>query len=268
MSVARLALSSLVASTSSSSVLAAEPPDRGMARVGPGVYRPLYAASPKETAVPVEAFLLDRHPVTEGDFLAFVRSHPQWRRDRVPRVFADAGYLSDWTSPTELEPDADPDGMKPIVRVSWFAARAYCAARGARLPTESEWELAAAASRTEADGRADPQWREQILAWYSRPNAARLPRVGTTPANYWGVHDLHGLVWEWVLDFNGTMVGTDARKSGDRDRITFCGGGSVTASDTTDYASFMRVAFRSSLRADYTTHNLGFRCAADERGDP
>jgi formylglycine-generating enzyme required for sulfatase activity len=81
------------------------------------------------------------------------------------------------------------------------------------------------------------------------------------------VHDLHGLVWEWVLDFNGAMLGTDARKSGDRDRITVCGGGSVAASDTTDYASFMRVAFRSSLRADYTTHNLGFRCAADERRD-
>jgi formylglycine-generating enzyme len=233
-----------------------------MARVGPGTYRPLYPPSPAEAEVRVKAFLLDRLPVTNGDFVAFVSKHPEWRRDRVAGVFADDGYLSHWASPIDL--GADVDERQPVVRVSWFAAKAYCAARGARLPTEAEWELAASASRTSADGRGDRTWREQILAWYSRPNPQRLPLVGTTPPNYWGVQDLHGVVWEWVLDFNSTMLTADARKSGDQDRLTFCGGGAINATDKGNYPSFMRIAFRSSLHADYTTHNLGFRCAANE----
>jgi formylglycine-generating enzyme required for sulfatase activity len=235
-----------------------------MARVGPGTYRPLYPPSPAEAEQRVKAFLLDRLPVTNGEFAAFVQAHPEWRRDRVARIFADDGYLSQWAGPADL--GADAGEKQPVVRVSWFAAKAYCAARGARLPTEAEWELAASASRTHADGRSDPAWREQILAWYSKPNPERLPVVGTTPANYWGIQDLHGVVWEWVLDFNASMVTTDARKAGDKDRLTFCGGGAISATDKANYPSFMRVAFRSSLRADYTTHNLGFRCAADDPG--
>jgi formylglycine-generating enzyme required for sulfatase activity len=236
-------------------------PEGRMARVGPGTYRPLYPPSPAEAEVPVNAFLLDRLPVTNGDFVEFVRAHPEWQRDRVPAVFADEGYLAHWASPNAIGPDLDE--KQPVVRVSWFAAKAYCAARGARLPTEAEWELAASASRTQPDGRGDRVWREQILAWYSRPNPPRLPVVGTTPANYWGVHDLFGLVWEWVLDFNSAMLTTDARRTGDKNALTFCGGGAVNATDKSNYPSFMRTAFRSSLRADYTTNNLGFRCAAD-----
>jgi formylglycine-generating enzyme required for sulfatase activity len=216
-----------------------------MARVGPGVYRPLYPPSPAEKEIPVKAFLLDRLPVTDGDFLAFVRAHPEWRRDRVPRVFADDGYLSQWAAPDALGPEVDE--RQPVVRVSWFAAKAYCAARGARLPTEAEWELAASGTP-----------RAQILSWYARPNPAQLPRVGSTPANSWGVQDLHGVVWEWVLDFDSSMVTPDARG--------FCGAGALEAIDKDDYPTFMRVAFRSSLRADYTTRNLGFRCAADIEG--
>jgi formylglycine-generating enzyme required for sulfatase activity len=239
------------------------PREERMARVGPGVYRPLYPPSPAEADVPVKEFLLDRLPVTNGEFVAFVHAHPGWQRDRVPRVFADEDYLSHWVAADALGPDVGE--QQPVVRVSWFAAKAYCAARGARLPTEAEWELAASASRMQPDGRDDRAWREQILAWYSRPNPAHLPVVGTTPANYWGVHDLDGLVWEWVLDFNSAMLTTDARKAGDKDTLTFCGGGAINATDKSNYPSFMRVAFRSSLRADYTTNNLGFRCAAEDK---
>jgi formylglycine-generating enzyme required for sulfatase activity len=82
------------------------------------------------------------------------------------------------------------------------------------------------------------------------------------------VHDLFGLVWEWVLDFNSAMLTTDARNAGTKDSLAFCGGGAINATDKANYPSFMRVAFRSSLRADYTTNNLGFRCAADDEEVP
>ena len=99
------------------------------------------ALDPALATVPVAAFRLDVTPVTEAGFAAFVAAHPRWRRDRVPGIFADAGYLRHWASAEGPGAGARPDA--PVVNVSWFAARAYCQARGARLPVEAEWEAAA-----------------------------------------------------------------------------------------------------------------------------
>src|SRR5262249_3715022 len=162
-----------------------------------------------------------------------------------------------WKSADALGPDVDPE--QPVTMVSWFAARAYCASRAMRLPTEAEWEHAAAASRTQPDGSADPAWRAEILRAYSRPSPARLPRVAQDPPNFWGIHDLHGVVWEWVLDYASAVT---SFASGS-DRLRFCGAAGSAASDATDFAAFERVAFRSSLHANYTLRGLGFRCAAD-----
>jgi sulfatase modifying factor 1 len=233
----------------------------GMARVGPGDLRPVYAATASATPVRVGVFALDRVPVTNAGFLEFVREHQRWRRDRVGRALADDGYLAHWAGPEELGAGARPD--QPVTRVSWFAARAYCAAQGKRLPTEAEWELAAAAGEKTADGAAEPGFRERVLAWYARPATGDLPAVGQGAPNYWGVHDLHGVVWEWVLDFNSTLVSSDSRSGKSADRLQFCGAGAFVAGDKQDYASFMRLAFRSSLEARYTARTLGFRCARD-----
>jgi sulfatase modifying factor 1 len=233
----------------------------GMARVGPGDLRPLYTATAAATTVEVGAFELDRMPVTNAEFLGFVRKHERWRRDRVGRVFADDGYLAHWVAPDELGPGARPE--QPVTRVSWFAARAYCRALGKRLPTEAEWELAAMAGDNHADGAMEPGFRERVLAWYAKPATHDLPSVGQRPANYWGIHDLHGLVWEWVLDFNSTLVSSDSRTGKSADRLQFCGAGAFVAGDKQDYASFMRLAFRGSLEARYTARTLGFRCARD-----
>jgi formylglycine-generating enzyme required for sulfatase activity len=74
---------------------------------------------------------------------------------------------------------------------------------------------------------------------------------------------MHGVVWEWVADFSTAMVTGDARGDTGLDRQLFCGSGAQGAKDIQDFASFMRYAFRSSLKASYTVPNLGFRCAKD-----
>ncbi len=226
--------------------------------VGPGVYRPLYPPTAEEAEVPVARFALAVQPVTNAEFAAFVARDPRWRRDRVDPLFADAGYLGDWAAADAPGSAVLPDA--PVTRVSWYAARAYCRAEGGRLPTEAEWELAAAASETALDARQDPTFLARILAWYGAPTPARLPAVGG-PANKWGVRDLHGLVWEWVDDFNASFVATDARGTDGKGDLRYCGGGAAGAAGTGDYASFMRTAFRSSLAAASTVRNLGFRCA-------
>ena len=209
--------------------------------------------------VRIAPFALSVRPVSNGQFLAFVKAHPEWRRDQVPAVFAEARYLQHWSGPQSLGPAAAP--AQPVVNVSWFAASAYCEAQGARLPTWHEWEYAAAADATRRDARADPAWRDSILAWYSKPSNAPLAKVGQQAANAYGVQDLHGLVWEWVDAHSAMLVSGDSRDQGDPDKQKFCGAGALTMDDRENYAVMMRIAMLSSLEAANTTRNVGFRCA-------
>lgn len=229
----------------------------GMARIPAGSLLPFYGGD-RRTRVAVPAFAIDVRPVTNAQFLEFVRANPRWRKSAVTRLFADAGYLSGWSSDLALGPQAS--ASAPVTYVSWFAARAYCASRGARLPTENEWEYVARADETRADASRDPAFVRRILAWYSRPTT-RVGEVGRGHADVYGVHDLHGLIWEWVEDFNASMVSADDRARDDDQASRVCGGAAAGAADPSDYAAFMRFAFRSSLHASYTVHNLGFRCA-------
>lgn len=230
-------------------------------KVGPGTYRPIFPASPAEKDVAVDAFLLDRTPVTNAQYLAFVREHPEWRRDQIKPLFSDENYLVHWQS-DESFGIARPEA--PVVRVSWFAARAYCAARGGRLPLEREWELAAGASNKKLDATRDPAFQARVLAWYTQITPPLLPDVGGAP-NAWGASDMHGLVWEWIEDFSASLVESDSRTP---DRKVFCGGAGASSRDANAYAAFMRIAFRSSLDARSTTGVLGFRCAYDLPRNP
>ncbi|HEU5123837.1 MAG TPA: formylglycine-generating enzyme family protein, partial [Verrucomicrobiae bacterium] len=55
----------------------------------------------------------------------------------------------------------------------------------------------------------------------------------------------------------------DVRNDTGLERQLFCGAGSVGAKDVRNFPAFMRYGFRSSLKANYCVHNLGFRCAKD-----
>ncbi len=215
-----------------------------------GVFTPLYGSAKK--TVKVSTFSMDVTPVTNADFLAFVNSHSEWRKSAVSPIFAEADYLRRWISPSELGPDALPDG--PVVNVSWFAAKAYCESKGMRLPTVNEWEYVASRPIPGVDVR------KAILDWYSEPTPAVLPSVNSGFKSSNGIVSLHGLIWEWTLDFNSAMVTGESRADGSLDKSFFCGAGSANAADKSDYAAFLRFGFRSSLKAKYTVNNLGFRC--------
>ena len=86
-----------------------------------------------------------------------------------------------------------------------------------------------------------------------------MPPVTAGLRNVYGVVGLHGLVWEWTLDFNSALVTGESRADASLDRSRYCGSGAAGAGDFEDYAAFMRYAFRSSLEARYTVPNLGFR---------
>lgn len=211
--------------------------------------------------VTVEPFLMATTPTTNAQFLEFTRAHADWRRGLNAELFADEAYLSHWESPVKLGDGAPPNA--PVTNVSWFAARAYCKQRDARLPTLAEWEWAAAASETVADARRDSAHHRRILEWYSRPTPSPLPNVRHSYENLYGIWDLHALVWEWVEDFNAVMMSGASRKDQSFDRALFCAAGAVGTADPKDYAAFLRYAMRGSLKARHSIRNLGFRCVRD-----
>jgi formylglycine-generating enzyme len=263
--LARVMLALFVGSLQVSGALAA--PEAGNApplyvHLPGGKFRSVLPPDGKSSLAVIAPYELRSLPVTNGEFLKFVETHPQWRRDRVASVFADTAYLAQWSS--ALQP-GDARAMQPVTDVSWFAAEAYCESEGARLPTWHEWEMAAAADETRHDARNDPAWRESILGWYSQSGGTELAPVGLTPRNAWGVYDMHGLVWEWVEDFSGMMISADSREQGDPDILKFCGAGALSTQDKDNYAILMRVAMLSSLKAPQSTRSLGFRCARDGR---
>lgn len=232
----------------------------GMVAINSGIFKPLFRSAADFKEIAVKPFCLDVLPVTNDDFLHFVRANPRWQRSAVKRLFADESYLKNWAGDLELGTNAPP--KSPVTFVSWFAAKAYAQWSGKRLPTTAEWELVAAAGYSNTDGETDQEFKRDLLAWYASP-ARQLASVGSGRTNYWGAQDLHGLVWEWVADFSTSMVTGDARGDTGLDRQLFCGSGAAGARDVSNYATFMRYGFRSSLKADYCIHNLGFRCATD-----
>lgn len=229
-----------------------------MVTIKGGTFVPLYGAT-TEKPVAVPSFKIDAYPVTNAEYLNFVNRKPEYTRSGIKAIFADKSYLSYWKN------DFDYGANKsdaPVTNVSWFAAKKYCECQGKRLPTMDEWEYVAMADEQKADARTREEYNKYILSWYEKSKTYNNA-IGQTFKNYWGVYDMHGLIWEWTSDFNSILLSGESRKDKDTDTSLFCGSGAVNATDLMNYAAFMRYAFRGSLKANYSTRNLGFRCARD-----
>jgi sulfatase modifying factor 1 len=228
-------------------------------RIPGGEFRSVIPEGEGDNLVAVAEFLIQEAPVTNAEFLRFVLHNPEWQRGRAVSLFVDDQYLSTWAGPISLGPASNL--QQPVTQVTWFAANAFCEWQNARLPSWYEWEYIAAANDSMSDARALPAWRQEILSWYSQAGGDQIGDVRSGPANYYHVFDIHGLVWEWVDDFNAFMVAGDNREQGGADQLQFCGAGAISMEEKENYAVLMRVALLSALEARYTTRNLGFRCA-------
>lgn len=226
--------------------------------VAAGSYRPLLVTAEPEVAV--DGFRLDAVAVTRGDYLAFVTAHPEWRRGEAAPLFVGDDYLADWND--ALEPGGALD--RPATEVSWFAARAFCSAHGGRLPSTDEWEYVASLPEAGQDTTRATLHTRFLRLHQQRPRPGQLPPVGQTVRNVLGIHDLHGVVWEWTSDFNNQMLTGSGRNDRGLDRGLFCAAGSVGVPDPSDYAGFLRSSHRATLEGSEGGLLLGFRCAYPE----
>ena len=196
--------------------------------------------------VKIDSFALSKYEVTFEDYDAFTDATGRERAD-------DEGWGR---------------GRRPVINVSWYDAMAYAewlseqTGDRYRLPSEAEWEYAARAGTTTpySWGHEISRHRANCDGCTSVWGGEKTALVGSFKANGWGLYDMHGNVWEWVLDcwnanYRGAPTDGFAWLSGDCERRVLRGG------SWSYVPRNVRSANRNWNTAGYRYVNYGFRVA-------
>lgn len=184
---------------------------------------------------------------------------------------AHAVMLSEfWIAQTEttneqyraFRPDHLGEDDLPVGDVTWAEAQAACEHLGARLPTEAEWEHAARSHRKGGFDWSFDEYEAGDFAWYNGSSNYEPHPVATKKPNSWGLYDLHGNVWEWVLDRYGPYPATPQKDPTGPARGWGRGarGGSFI-----DPPWHLRATDRYYFLENQKYRKLGFRCVWEPR---
>jgi formylglycine-generating enzyme required for sulfatase activity len=174
---------------------------------------------------------------------------------------------------------SDPSEFKgddnPVEMVSWDDAMEFCrrlsgrTGRRFRLPTEAEWEYACRAGTTtpfhtgETITTDQANYNGKYTYGGGREGVYRektMP-VGSFPANAWGLHDMHGNVFEWCLDWFGVYDGT---KTQDPQGASSGAGRVVRGGSWANNPRYCRSAIRGRGEPDARINGIGFRVALNQ----
>jgi iron(II)-dependent oxidoreductase len=226
--------------------------------------------------VDIEAFRIDRDLVTNAEYAEFVESGGYARRE----WWSDDGWTwkeqesialpLGWSGPLWRERRYFDEGPlredAPVTGVSWFEADAFARSHGKRLPTEFEWEAAAAWDSATKKRRTYP-WGD---AAYS-PTLANADAVlwSTTPVGSYplgdaqsGLHDAAGNLWEWTSSSFAGYPGFVAHPYPEYSELWFDGDHRVARGGSWFTApALLRASFRNFYRRNFRLGFLGIRCA-------
>ncbi|HKW44766.1 MAG TPA: SUMF1/EgtB/PvdO family nonheme iron enzyme [Candidatus Eremiobacteraceae bacterium] len=229
--------------------------------------------------VDIAAFRIDRDQVTNAEYASFVDAGGYDRRE----YWSDEGWAwkeqehiahpLGWSGPPWRERRFFDEGSlredAPVTGVSWFEADAYARCMGKRLPTEFEWEAAAAWDRDAKRRRMYPWGDGEFTP--DLANAAAL-HWATTPVGSYpkgdaqsGLHDAAGNLWEWTSSSFAGYPGFAAHPYPEYSEIWFDGDHRVARGGSWFTApALLRASFRNFYRRNFRLGFLGIRCARDD----
>jgi formylglycine-generating enzyme required for sulfatase activity len=220
-------------------------------------------------------FLLAQTPITQAQW----RAVAQWQR----LAHEDRELWPESLNPDPVAEFRDPerfrDEQRPVVNVSWHDAMAFCQRLRLRtgqnytLPSEAQWEYACRAGTTTpfhfgtiistklANYNGSEVYEDGKKGEYRRQTVD----VASFPANPWGLHDMHGNVWEWCADhwhdnYKGipedglAWIDVKDKENDDIMKRRLLRGGSWGGNPR-----FCRSAYRLNNHPDYRGFSIGFR---------
>jgi iron(II)-dependent oxidoreductase len=204
-----------------------------------------YADHGPEHTVRIDPFYMDKHEVTNAEYLKYCEETDH----RLPEFWGMAVFRS------------GPEfANHPVVGVSWSDAMKYAQWRGARLPTEAEWEYAARGGLVGKNFSHGDDLDSTLYAPGGFTGEAGPLPVGSFPPNGYGLYDMTRNVTEWVRDwydpdYYKTSPAANPPGPGHGKFRVIRGGGWHTG----PYCS--RVYIRTALQSNWLDFNVGFRCA-------
>jgi len=242
--------------------------------------------APEHDAI-VASFALDKYEVTVGRFRKFVANYDVWHKDNptagtgAHQIAEKTGWGQSWTAASnDLPADisaltavlkcnstyqtwkdtVDTNEAYPINCVTWHLAFAFCIWDGGRLPTEAEWEYAAAGglqNRLYPWGNQTPDANRANSAPAGSAFTAVGSKQATGGAGHFSHADLAGSMWEWVLDwysnYSRALCNNCASTSTSSYRV-FRGG------SWDNVAVALRAAYRSYYTPTDRFYYVGVRC--------
>jgi formylglycine-generating enzyme required for sulfatase activity len=227
---------------------------------------------PQMVSIPAGSFMMGS-PASEAG--RFDTEGPQ-RRVTVP-AFAAGKFEVTWNEYTAcvsaggcaaLTADGFGGGTRPVTNVSWSEAVAYTkwlsnkTGQTYRLLSEAEWEYSGRAGYSGRWSFGENEGSLVSYAWYSSNSGSATHAVGTKTANAFGLHDMHGNVWEWVQDCHAGNYSAGQPSNGSAYTSGSCSnrvirGGSWNVTTPQD----LRSAYRGGNAPTSRYNSLGFRVA-------
>jgi formylglycine-generating enzyme required for sulfatase activity len=223
---------------------------------------------PQHSVTITKPFYLGVHPVTQGQYTKLIGKNPSHfaatggGKDKVARMDTSRFPVESvsWVESAQFcNALSKAEGLDPYYKIQGDQVE-ILGGKGFRLPTEAEWEYACRAGTTTPYGFDGGESELGRYAWFDKNSDQRTHAVGETEPNPFGLHDMHGNVWEWVWDgyeadyYLRTPESDPPGPSQAADRVFRGGSWGNTAEGC-------RSANRSSITPGSRNGSVGFRVA-------